>query len=352
MTQTFKPYSEIPIIIEQSIKKNHHIASTLREYILQFSGDFSMLNERLHKLSTDPLVSQEKKAEKKEEEEFHSELFKAFPKIAVNHLLQLSSYQKAAEELKTFACRKIEASANEYTEKSRALKKRFNDELAHYDAVKQENDKALFNLNDTGIKLQTAEKRGEKNLAPLQEQFVNARNNAISVYEKCYDEMGTVTLNMETLLTQFEELEVWRANEIKAILLDFSQTLVSIANNFVTASSEMNIAVSEIPIELDSHVIARFDQFRPAETDDFFQVWAVNPLITKFLDKSFLFKNEIANGAQLFVVNENYRGPAGHLNGLEGEIVCGIEQRGDCVFCKNINESEGLLPKRILSFPK
>ena len=352
MTQTFKPYSEIPIIIEQAVKKNQHIASTLREYIIQFSGDFSQLKEKLQKLSTDPLVSQEKKPDKKEEEEFHSELFKAFPNIVVNHLLQLSSYEKAATELKKFACNKIASSANEYTSRCKALKQKFNDELAHYDSVKQKNDSASFEMKDAGIKLQNAEKNGEQNLAPLQKKFVAARDKAMSVYQSCSEEIESITMNMESLLTQFESIEVWRANQLKEILLDFSKTLFNIANNFVVGSSEMSMAVSEIPIELDSHVIARFDQFRPAETDDFFQVWAVNPLVTKYLSKQYLFPNEIANGAQLFVIKEDYRGPAGHLNGHEGEIVCGIEQRGDCVFCKNINESEGLLPKRILDFPK
>ena len=352
MSQIFRPYSEIPMILEQAATKNQHIATALKQYILQFAGDFTELKDKLSKLATDPLVDPEKRQENKDDQEFHSELFKAFPYIAIDHLLQIPSYEVASEKLKKYAEAKISQSAAEYTQRNSSLRQKFEDELKNYAKIKKMNDDANNAYKDAGFLLQQAEQKKDPNLADFQKKFVEARTKAIEANQQACQQVEGVTQNMESLLTQFEELEKWRGDELKGILLSFSSTLIEIANNFVIGSSKMNDAVSEIPMVLDSHVIARFESFRTAETDDFFQVWPVNTLVTKYLDSNFLFQADVAKGCQLFVCKEAYIGPSGHLNCQEGEIVCGLEQKGDCVLCKNINESVGLLPKSILEFPK
>ena len=348
MSQTFKVYSEISMILEQAEKKNIEIMSTVKDYILQFSGDFSELKQKLVKLTSHPLVTQEKTKEKGEEQVFHSELYKAFPDLAVNQLLQIPSYSAAAEELKKFAESKIDQSANQYAAKNKSLRQEFAEQLNQFEKCKKVNDDAAFAYKSAGIALQEAEKRNDPNIQKFKDEFIKSRQKAIQIYKEASDKTEEITCTMETLLTKLEDLEKSRAEELRSILFDFSNTLLSIANNFIMSSAEMNEAVSEIPMGLDSHVIASFDRFRKPEADDFFQVLRVDPLASRFLNKENLYPEEMIQGGKLFTVTEDYNGPSEHLVGHKGEIVCGLEPKGDLYFCKNINFSVGFLPSNIL----
>ena len=155
---------------------------------------------------------------------------------------------------------------------------------------------------------------------------------------------------METLLTNFEELENWRVNETKKIFFDFADTLITISNKFVEGFTNFTMYYPDLPLHLDSTGFSDFEQFRSAETDEFFQVWRVHPLTSKFLPLEELFVQEKNNGGQIFIVTDNYNGPPGFLNVLEGERVVAIQQKDNYFICKNINMCIGLLPTNILKF--
>ena len=61
MSQLYRPYNELQIILEQSSKQNSQLLNNLKEYILNFACDFEDLTQKLEKLKLDPLIFQDKK---------------------------------------------------------------------------------------------------------------------------------------------------------------------------------------------------------------------------------------------------------------------------------------------------
>ena len=348
MSTVFKTYKEIPMIMEQAEKKNIEIMSTLKDYILQFSGNFSELKDKFTKLSTDPLVKPEKSKDKGDKQEIHSELYKAIPELAINQIIQIPCYKAASEDLKQFAESNITKTLNEYSTQNKQLKQKFIEQINKFDKCRQLNDDAALAYKNAGLTLQAAEKANDKNLSKLKEEFVKSRSKAIQIYQESSKASEEITCTIEDLLTQLEDLEIWRAEQLRNILIDFSNTLILIAAKFIQGSTEINEAVSEIPMTKDANDFASLHKFRKPETDDFFQVFRLDPHVTKFLDKQYLFPEEIIEGGKLFTVKEDFDGPNDYLIGHKGEIVCVLEQKDKSYLCKNINESVGLLPSNIL----
>jgi len=352
MSQHFRPYQDIPILLEQASKQSSHVFNALHDYIITFSGDFSYLVDNLEKLKLDSLVHQDKKNSNAADiDAFHTELFKSFPHIAVNHLLQIPSFAFAAEELKRFASGNILNRSVEYTKRNGDLSQKAVEAISQLEKIRQINEQAYRNYTNAGVELKNAEQKGTTNLKPLQEAFLINKNKSIESHQKCREETEIITRTMETLLTSFEELEIWRLNEIKKVLIDFADSMVMISQKFIEGFTQFSIEYPDFPFGNDSSAFADFSLFRPAESDDFFQVWRVHPLTSKFLPLEDLFTQECQNGGQIFVVKENYQGASGHLSVMEGERVVGLEQKDNYFMCKNINMSTGLIPSRVLAFP-
>ncbi|EAY17874.1 hypothetical protein TVAG_010990 [Trichomonas vaginalis G3] len=350
MAATFRPYGELPLLLDQAVERSRLISETLQQYVLEYAQDFESLQEKISKLAFDPLIHKDEKSAP-DPNEFHSEIFKEFPKMAVKNLLQVKSYEYAAHQLKKFANSNIASTQAHYAGRAAAIKKSLQEELARFEEARQKNDEAKNRFNLAGCVLRDAEAKGVKDLGKLQQDFIEARRRAINANTKSRIAAEASTQNMEALVTQIEELENWRSEELKSILLDLSAKLANVANHLITTSSDMAQSAHELPLELDSTIISNFNQFRRAGADDAFQLWSVHPLTSQYLPQDQLFKKEReAGGVQLFVVKENYNGPANHLNAYAGEIVCGLKQEGEYYLCKNINDSVGLLPTSLLNF--
>ncbi|EAX86888.1 SH3 domain containing protein [Trichomonas vaginalis G3] len=350
MSETFTSYKELPEILDQAVQKDSQIVSTLQQYIIEYAGDFEAMKTKIANLAFDPLVFHDKD-KPADSHEFHSEIFKRFPKISVKFLLQVNSYEHATNKLKKFANKQLESMHAHYSNRISTIKHNIVEELTKYNRAKKANKEARTKFIDAGNALKDAEAKGVKDLSKLIEDFKQARFNAIKVNNESIQIAESITQNIESILSQIEEHEIWRTEEVKSILLDFASTLTNIGNYFVTSSSDVEFIVQELPLESDSSIIAQFEKFRPAQTDDCFQPWNVHPLASKFLTKDQLFKKEVESGnVQLFSVTEDYTGISGHLNAYKGEIVCGMkEQDEEFYLCKNINDSVGLLPKSILT---
>lgn len=348
MSETFTPYSELPHLLDKAIAKDSKICDELKKYIIEYADDYTSLKEKISKLAFDPLVFHDKDNQP-DPKEFHSELFKEFPNVAVKCLLQVSSYEYAAHQIKKYANKKLGSYHEDYARRAGNIKKSFQTELENYEKAKKANEDARNAFNTAGCALRDAESKGVKDLAKLKQDFLSARKNAISVNQKAQTKAEACTQNMESLLTQIEELELWRSDELKSILLDFASMLENVAHHFVNTSSDMSETVMELPIENDSVIIADFSKIRPAQSDDSYQAWSVHTLTSKFLPKDQLYPKDVAKGGvQLFTVTEDFNGPAGFLACHGGEIVCGLKMEGEDYTCKNINESIGLIPKSIL----
>ena len=275
--------------------------------------------------------------------EDRSGLGRQFPDIAVNHFLQIPAFAQAADLFQTECVASIDSDSKDYEDKITEIlselsqiNSEYTDALAKYNEIHASYVKAGHALVD------------KKHVKKVQDAFDKAKKAALQAHALLRTQVAQLSFRVETVLTEYEELELWRADRMEKFLKSFGEVLNALSESFIEGKASLFGAVHHLPESPNVNGIASFDKWQTARADDELQPFKVNPAICKLLPAEELFPHEVQMGMRLFRVISDFS-RKGYLTVKAEEIVATSENLDNReVMCQNVNRSVGLLPVSIL----
>jgi uncharacterized protein YukE len=190
-----------------------------------------------------------------------------------------------------------------------------------------------------------AHDEGLSNLRELKTSFEESQRQAVDAHSQLNETTAQTAVLMEAALTQYEGVEMWRAEQLRQFLVDVADCFENLAGLI----EESNAAVVQLETFLPDLTAVEqavdVSKLQVPEADDRFQFIPIDPRATQFLDRAKMFAEEQKDGGKLFRVVRDCTGHGEYLSAIGGEIVCCLKEAADYILAVNINQSEGLLKK-------
>jgi hypothetical protein len=205
-------------------------------------------------------------------------------------------------------------------------------------------EKANAAYATAGEELKVAFDSQSPNLKTCRSAFVKAQQYALEMHTRMNDVAADSSMQIETGLSQFEDLErFWSRGlaDIMGKVADWLEDLAQDLDKAVVLSHQMMGVIPE-PQSIEK-ALNLADLLEPA-TDDKFQGIQLDRKLFQILDMQILYQAEIAKGLLLYRAVRDCPGSRGNLPVAAGELVVGLKAKGDMIVAKNLNESVGDVP--------
>jgi len=347
---SYLTYKDTLETIHSSMTENHRLLKVLRDYF----GDFGQgLNTMKDALAGLPAVLQnnekpEKKAVKGNSIDFESIFSALWHRLAEDCMNPMKNFEEASIIIRDDVGAKFAEAAKEYGNKASVITQKGKELMQNLQTLDEQRMSAYKIYENAAQEVKDAFTAKSPKLAEIREAFVKAQTNAVNLHNKVNDERASTATKIEILLSEFEGLELWRVETIRRCLADFAKALESIARNFEKNSAEIKQSVEKINPRVDIDHLRLNTEIKNPASDDRFQLVPIIPLASQYADLSLIFKDEMKNGGKFVKSKQDYVGTSDQLNLKVGEIVIVLEECGEMLRCKNINESIGFVPCSIV----
>lgn len=354
-TQPFIPYAKYPKIFKKIDKNVANAYGQLKTYLLTFTENLETLASELQRLDTDfDLKIKEIEGQRKKENEANksqpTQVGVLFSKQIGKLITQTKAFQFASGELKSNTISVIDQLIQDYHSNSVQIIQKFQNVLKEYDTVINEDEKIQANYKLAANNyIQAKSSKKEHQIRKTKNEYEKARLAAINSHSNKVDRAARTSLHLESILTEFENLEKYRINKTNEILNNFSEALFSAGAEFVTGKSELYASVKCINPDAESETLEKEVTIRSASVNDQYQPFRLPQEVTLILPESELFPEDIRKGRKFVKASKDYKGPPDHLEVIKDEVLLAEDRVVDgMVMCQNVNESIGLLPAEIL----
>ena len=347
----FTSYAELTGVLRASLEATRVFYSKVRALLTNATIGFDQLCQAIQQLAGEYTQQAEKRniecggqvSVQLDRDELSS-LGKSFGDITRNHVLEVPAFARMSETLKMDCLMRIDRDLKEYEE-------RFNAILEELDRLNAEHESALARYQEVHAAYVRAghalveKKRAKK----AQEVFDKAKSAALQAHAQLKTQLASLSMKMETQLSDYEDLELWRADRMAQFMQAFSDSLVQLSEGFVEWKGGLFSVVHHLPADTNIEAMNDFRAWETAETDDQMQPLRVNPAICKILPVRDLFPEEYNKQMRFYRVKSDFTGKKGFLTVKSGEIVASSDTLRDTeAMCRSINQSVGQLPSCIL----
>lgn len=197
-----------------------------------------------------------------------------------------------------------------------------------------------------GESLKTAFAQKSSRLQEYRTAFQAAQKHAVDLHNKMNNIRGLVTTEFGEALTDFEATEVWRVENWSSAFGGFADSL----NEMAGILFSMNNVITRIIDEGKEDIAELYDTgfLKNAAASPRYQTVTVPSIASKWLDMEKFFQSDIKAGGVLYRANQDFKGNHEQLDVKKDEVFVCLENRGDQAWCKDINESKGLLPLSVM----
>ena len=339
---SFLAYNDSLKVIAKTMTANQQALSELAQYF----GDVSLSFEKLvQNLSEIPSIFDQSGKAQAEESTFYT----FWTNLAKNQICHVKNFDEPTKQIRSDVAESLKNTSNEYSQRALILVQRGKDMINKIKVSENANTAAYKAYEAAGKELKDAFNEKSPKLPEIRENFIKLQEKAIQSHEQNNSERAAASLGFESILSDFEGLEIWRIESIRRALLNFSKAIHSLAIKFSENATEITQELAEADPTADIKNLVFPKDVKNAIADDRFQLIPVLPQASKFVNTSVLFKNDVSNGAKLMRAKSDFVGGKDELNISEEEVVAVLSDDGTRALCHNINESEGYLPLSILT---
>ena len=339
---SFLTYDETVKTVSKVMIDNQKSLLDLSEYFSDVSVSFETFMENLNEINK--LFERTGRAQPDE-----SNFYKAWTELAQTQLAPLKNFEEPTKKMREEVAESLKKAADEYLKKAQIIAQRGRNIIEKLKKSEEENEAAYKKYQEAADDLKKANDENSPDLDSLKDRFVSIQNIALSAHDKNNETRASASASFEGMLNDYENLEIQRIETVRGSLIKFANQIQQIAKNFTDNTNAISEGLSTLDVKAEIDAVAIPDDFKEPQTEDRFQLIAVDPLTSKYINKSALYKTELANGGRIVSVTEDYKGGRDELNVSKDEVVVIIKEEGNRALCHNINESEGYLPLSLLS---
>ncbi|KAH0791767.1 SH3 domain containing protein [Histomonas meleagridis] len=347
---SFKTYPELIDVLRETKAETLGIYQKMIEFFNHFTGNLEEMITQLTQFTAEYSPKAEKKQASQKGPHITldpngvlTELGKAFPHIASTSLAQIPAFTFTSTILKEEATQKLEHDLHEYDTKFTEILDTYQKALDTYTEARNKYDKDYKAYVQSG---ESARNKGNKKLVDV---FVKAKKTALESHAALESVTAETSLKMEQILTEYEDLEMWRSDKMQQFILNLAETLKKVATKLSEGKAEFFTAIHHVPINEDVNKLKDFSFMPSAEADPKYQMIYINPAITHLLKPEQLYPDDVKQGKAIYKLKRDYtEGPRTHLKAKCGDLVVGVGEEGDCFLCKDVNECVALIPKTAL----
>ena len=260
---------------------------------------------------------------------------------------RICAFENAGIRLKEEFSSTITQKSIEYSSKMKEMIDKAEDALNSFEQAKKRRNEAYEKYQQAAETLKS--NYNNKGMLPsLKNAFLQAQKDAVDTHTNMNEVAAQTTMKMEGAMSEFEDIERWRSEALKEIISKF----INWANKFNQELATENNALEELKNKLPNKdrimSILNISSIPTPSTEIDYQIFPINPLFSKVIPKKDLYKDEVGKGAKLYRVKQDVKLGGQYVNLVQDEIVAGLEDRGNDIYIRNINECEGLAPKNSL----
>lgn len=349
---SFKTYPALLEVLQETKKETIGVYTRLKTFLVHFNGNIDDLVNQLHQFTCEYLPKTDKRAipcKFTPSTPFDpsgqlSELGKAFNNLASTTIVPIPSLSLTSSLIKDTAITRIDEDCKEYDQKFTEILDNFKQTLKSYSDTRTKYDNDYKSYVQAG---DTVKAKGSNN-KKLLDAFFKAKKTALDSHLQLENITAETSMKMEQILTEYEDLELWRAERMQQFLTTLCDIFNKISQKVLEGKTELYSAVHHIPIQNDANMLTDFNFIPPAEADNKYQTICINTVITHVLKPEQLYPDDIKEHRPIFKVTRDYDGPRLHLHVKSGDLIVGLSEEGDFYRCKDVNECIALVPKSIL----
>ncbi|KAH0792586.1 SH3 domain containing protein [Histomonas meleagridis] len=317
--------------------------SIVHQHLVNNGEKLQKLVEDLQKLSNEPLSKLYPP-----EGKFRSDLHHTWLRLSKNVINPSSNFNHLMQAIRFRAADNIQITMDEYKSKCEDLLRHA---LESVHSVKNANEhyrEARKQYENAWKAVQEAYDSKSPKLQQLRDEFVKAQNAAVEAHKEFNYQRFSMSTEYDRVLSDFEQIEQWRITSIRETLTKLSNDLERTARLFNDTSKGIKDAINEHDLTTDAKTISSFNDIKEPEASINFQWVTVPPTTSKFLNLSKCWEKDIANGAKIGYATKDFRGVREQIDVRADERVLVLEQVGDFLRCKNINDCVGLVPADVV----
>ena len=339
---TFLTYDETVKTVSKVMLDNHKALLDLSEYFSDVSVSFETFMENLNEINK--LFERTGKAQPDE-----SNFYKAWTELAQSQLAPLKNFEEPTKKMREEVAESLKKSAADYLKNAQIIAQRGRDIIEKLAKAEKENEDAYKKYQEAAEDLKKANEENSVDLDAHKDRFVSVQNLALNAHDKNNEVRAAASASFEGMLNDFENLEIRRIETVKGALITFAKEMQQIAQNVTENTNAISEGLSSLNYQAEVESLSIPDDLKEPRTEDRFQLIAVDPLTSKYINTASLYKTELSNGGRIMAVTEDYKGKRDELNVVKDEVVVVIQEDGSRALCHNINESEGYIPLSLLT---
>ena len=339
---SFLTYDQSIKVITKTMSANKQALGELAQYFGDVSLSFEKLLQNLSEIHT---VFEQPANTPTSDSKFYT----FWTELAKNQFCPVKNFDEPTKQIRSDVADSLKSTSNDYTQRARVIIQRGKDMITKIKNSEDANVAAYKAYEAAGKELKEAFNAKSPKLQEIRENFIKMQEKAIQSHEQNNSERAAASLGFESILSDFEGLELWRIESIRRALLNFAKAIQTLAVKFSENATEITQEIEETDPMDDIKNLVFPKDVKNAMADDRFQLIPVLPQASKFVNTTVLFKNDIANGARLMRAKSNFVGGKDELNVSEEEVIAVLSDDGTKALCHNINESEGYVPLSVLT---
>lgn len=363
----FTRYSDLIVILQETKDREIGNYIILKKYLEGLSSSYSRLVNTIQKFQYEYLPKSDKQAvtpkfSPKYDNEFSTEIGKAFHKLASSTLMEENGFRAILNKINGPIMSKLDSDLAQYDNDFNSILKNLKENLeAPKKIIKSYMAKhqKYFEAGDKVKELINAKKSANA-IKKAKAEFIAAKKAAIAEYNELRISGAKYSGEVERLISAYEDLERNRSINMQLLLNLISTELLDDASTeFVQGKSFIVSELRSLSFENDNKLLTAELHTNPPislsqdpEASDSFQLVKINPAICTIMKPELLFKHDYEEGRKAMRVKYNINGIGHELKAIQNEYVIILDEeviKGEHFFkCKNINESIGLIPANAL----
>ncbi|KAH0795907.1 SH3 domain containing protein [Histomonas meleagridis] len=331
--------TETITIIKGACSENCRVMAEIHRHLVDYGEQLQKLVDSLQKLSN----SQTAKlypTETKYRSDFHN----AWIHLSESVLNPTTNFNFFMQTIRFRAADSIRAIHNDYKTKCEELLQKVGESVHNVQTSHHRAQEAHKHYEAAGKAVQDAYNSKSPKLQQLRDEFVKAQNAAVDAHNQANEQRSAMSTSFDQFLSDFETLEQWRFISIREALLKLSSDIERTAYLFSESANDIKEALKERDLTSDSKTISSFKNVKDPEASIGFQCISVPSVSSKFLNMTKAWEKELKEGAKIARAVKDFRGVMNQIDVRIDEQVLVLENQGEYLKCKNVNDCVGLIP--------
>ena len=272
------------------------------------------------------------------------------PIVPIDQDVQVLStiHHSQIEGLQTFMAatkvimEKFDANRLEYSEKVQKIIQEIDEQFKELENAEHLRKQSYSSYLSAAENVKTCFKRNT-NVEESRKAFIEAQKTAVETYTHFTEVSSQISLQMDRILSSYEEIEAKKFSFLKELLIEASETYKTLAKDIQAEQDSLSRMIEELPESTSPTKIRDFSSFPDVAADIQLIPLHLNPLFSKYVDKSLLFQKDVKAGMKLARVLKTAPYQRPFLGVVQDEVVCVLEPGPSQTKIKDINGCIGMI---------